>query len=33
MNITTIGLLVAAMIVGIAYLQRRRARLSREEDI
>jgi hypothetical protein len=33
MNVTTIGLLVAAMIVGIAYLQRRRARLSREEDI
>ena len=33
MNVTTIGLLVAAMIVGIAYLQRRRARLSREEEI
>jgi hypothetical protein len=33
MNITSIGLLVAAMIVGIAYLQRRRARLNREEEI
>ena len=33
MNVTTIGLIVAAMIVGIAYLQRRRARLSQEEEI
>jgi hypothetical protein len=33
MNVTTIGLLLAAMLVGIAYLQRRRARLSREEEI
>lgn len=33
MNVTTIGLLVAAMLVGIAYLQRRRARLSREDEI
>ena len=30
MNVTTIGLIVAAMIIGIAYLQRRRARLSRK---
>ena len=33
MNVTTIGLVVAAMIVGILYMQRRRARLSREEEI
>jgi hypothetical protein len=33
MNVTTIGLLVAAMIVGIAYLQRRRSRLGRDEEI
>jgi hypothetical protein len=33
MNFTTIALVVAAMIVGIAYLQRRRVRLSSEEDI
>ena len=32
MNFTTIGLVVAAMIVGILYMQRRRARLSREDD-
>jgi hypothetical protein len=28
---TTIGLSIAAIIVGLLYLQRRRARLSREE--
>ena len=33
MNPTTIGLVVAAMTAGIAYLQRRRARLSRDEEI
>jgi len=32
MDITTIVLIVAAMIVGIAYMQRRRARLSRDEE-
>ena len=32
MNITTIALTVAAMIVGIIYMQRRRARLSREDE-
>ena len=32
MNITTIALTVAAMIVGILYMQRRRARLSREDE-
>lgn len=31
MDYTTIGLTVAAFIVGLLYLQRRRARLSREE--
>jgi hypothetical protein len=31
MDYTTIGLLVAAIIVGILYMQRRRARLSRDE--
>ncbi len=33
MNPTTIGLVVAAMIVGVVYLQRRRARLSRDEEV
>ena len=32
MNITTIALTVAAMIVGILYMQRRRVRLSREDE-
>jgi hypothetical protein len=32
MDFTTIGLTAAALIVGILYLQRRRARLSREEE-
>ena len=33
MNFTSMGLVIAAMIVGIAYLQFRRARLSRKEEI
>jgi hypothetical protein len=32
MDFTTIGLAIAAMIVGILYMQRRRARLSREDE-
>jgi hypothetical protein len=31
MDYTTIGLTIAAIIVGLVYMQRRRARLSREE--
>ncbi len=31
MNFTTVGLIVAALIVGILYMQRRRARLSLED--
>jgi hypothetical protein len=31
MDYTTMGLTVAAVIVGLLYLQRRRARLSRDE--
>jgi hypothetical protein len=31
MEYTTMGLTVAAVIVGLLYLQRRRARLSRDE--
>ncbi len=31
MDYTTMGLTVAAVVVGLLYLQRRRARLSREE--
>jgi hypothetical protein len=31
MDFTTIGLTVAALIVGILYMQRRRARLSSED--
>jgi hypothetical protein len=31
MDYTTMGLTLAAVIVGLLYLQRRRARLSREE--
>ena len=31
MSITTIGLAIAAMVVGILYMQRRRARLSQED--
>jgi hypothetical protein len=32
MSITTIALTVAAMILGILYMQRRRARLSSEDE-
>jgi hypothetical protein len=32
MNVTTIGLTIAALIVGIFYMQRRRARLSLEDE-
>ena len=32
MDFTTIGFAVAAMVVGIFYMQRRRARLSREDE-
>ena len=32
MDYTTIGLAVAALVVGILYMARRRARLSRDED-
>jgi hypothetical protein len=32
MDTTTIGLIVAALVVGVVYMQRRRARLSREEE-
>jgi hypothetical protein len=32
MNMTSIALTIAAMIVGILYLQRRRARLSRDDE-
>jgi hypothetical protein len=31
MNLTTLILAIAAVVVGILYLQRRRARLSRED--
>ncbi len=31
MEFTTMGLTIAAVIVGLLYLQRRRARLSRED--
>jgi hypothetical protein len=31
MDYTTMGLTVAAVIVGLLYMQRRRARLSRDE--
>lgn len=31
MNITQIGLIIAAIVVGILYMQRRRARLSQED--
>jgi hypothetical protein len=31
MDYTTLGLSVAAVVVGLLYMQRRRARLSREE--
>jgi hypothetical protein len=31
MNLTTLFLVIAAVVVGILYLQRRRARLSRED--
>ena len=31
MDITTIGLTIGAMALGIVYMQRRRARLSRED--
>jgi len=32
MDTTTIGLVVAALVFGVVYMQRRRARLSREEE-
>jgi hypothetical protein len=32
MATTTIGLIGAALVVGVLYMQRRRARLSREEE-
>jgi hypothetical protein len=32
MNVTTIILSVAAMIIGILYMQRRRSRLAREDE-
>ena len=32
MSFSTIGLAIAAMVVGIFYMQRRRARLSREDE-
>ena len=32
MDFTTIGLAVGAMLVGILYMQRRRARLTREDE-
>ena len=32
MDFTTIGLAIGAMLVGIFYMQRRRARLSREDE-
>jgi hypothetical protein len=31
MDFTTIGLTIGAMVLGIVYMQRRRARLSRED--
>ena len=32
MDFTTIGLVVGALFVGILYMQRRRARLTREDE-
>jgi hypothetical protein len=32
MDSTTIGLSVALMVLGLVYMQRRRARLSREDE-
>jgi hypothetical protein len=32
MDTTTIGLVVAALVVGVLYMQRRRARLDRYEE-
>jgi hypothetical protein len=32
MDFTTISLAVAAMVIGIFYMQRRRARLGREDE-
>ena len=32
MDTTTIGLVVTALVVAVLYMQRRRARLSREEE-
>jgi hypothetical protein len=32
MSVTTIILTVAAMVIGILYMQRRRARLTREDE-
>ena len=32
MDTTTMGLVVTALVIGLLYMQRRRARLSREEE-
>ena len=32
MNFTTLGLVVVMMVLGLVYMQRRRARLSREDE-
>jgi len=32
MDTTTIGLVVAALVIGVLYMQIRRARLSRDEE-
>lgn len=32
MNVTTLGLVIVMMVVGVLYMQRRRARLSREDE-
>jgi hypothetical protein len=32
MDTTTIGFIVAALVIGVLYMQRRRARLSRDDE-
>ena len=32
MDTTTIGMVVTALVIGLLYMQRRRARLSRDEE-
>jgi hypothetical protein len=32
MDTTTIGLVVAALVIGVLYMQRRRARLSHDDE-